>query len=299
MICASEQAAIVDHEIYNEFIKEMKRFKVYFVNAEEKAKLEKFMFGAAAYSEEAKDAKLNAAVVGKPATWIAEQSGFKVPADTQIICAECKEVGVNEPLTREKLSPVLAILKAESTADGIAKSAAMVEFNGLGHSAAIHTQDPEISKRFGFACKAIRIIENAPSTFGGIGSVYNAFIPSLTLGCGSYGRNSVSNNVSAVNLLNIKRIGRRNNNMQWVKLPPKIYFEKNSIKYLQDMKEIEKVMIITDRGMYNLGYVKKIEDVLAGRRDKVDMELFFDVESDPSFDTVEKGLELMLSLIHI
>ena len=181
MICASEQAAIVDHEIYNEFIKGMKRFKVYFVNAEEKAKLEKFMFGAAAYSEEAKDAKLNAAVVGKPATWIAEQSGFKVPADTQIICAECKEVGVNEPLTREKLSPVLAILKAESTTDGIAKSAAMVEFNGLGHSAAIHTQDPEISKRFGFACKAIRIIENAPSTFGGIGSVYNAFIPSLTL----------------------------------------------------------------------------------------------------------------------
>ena len=139
MICASEQAAIVDHEIYNEFIKGMKRFKVYFVNAEEKAKLEKFMFGAAAYSEEAKDAKLNAAVVGKPATWIAEQSGFKVPADTQIICAECKEVGVNEPLTREKLSPVLAILKAESTTDGIAKSAAMVEFNGLGHSAAIHT----------------------------------------------------------------------------------------------------------------------------------------------------------------
>ena len=293
MICASEQAAIVDHEIYDDFMKEIKRFKVYFVNKDEKAKLEQFMFGAAAYSDNVNAAKLNPNVVGKPATWIAEQAGIKVPEDTQIICAECAEVGPNEPLTREKLSPVLAILKASSTEDGILKSTQMVEFNGLGHSAAIHTEDHELSKRFGHACKAIRIIENAPSTFGGIGSVYNAFIPSLTLGCGSYGHNSVSNNVSAINLINIKRIGRRNNNMQWVKLPPKIYFEKNSIKYLRDMKEMEKAMIITDRGMYNLGYVEKIEDVIRRRRNKVDIELFFDVEPDPSLDTVEAGVELM------
>ena len=286
MICASEQAAIVDKEIYEEFKKEISRFKVYWVNAEEKAKLENYMFPD-------KNKGVLPAVVGKPATWIAEQAGIKVPADTQILLAECSEVGPNEPLTREKLSPVLAVLKAENTDDGIAKSAAMVEFNGLGHSAAIHTEDHEISKRFGHACKAIRIIENAPSTFGGIGSVYNAFIPSLTLGCGSYGHNSVSNNVSAVNLINIKRIGRRNNNMQWVKLPPKIYFEKNSIKYLRDMKEMEKAMIITDRGMYNLGYVEKIEDVIRRRRNKVDIELFFDVEPDPSLDTVEAGVELM------
>ncbi|WP_346698725.1 bifunctional acetaldehyde-CoA/alcohol dehydrogenase [Thomasclavelia spiroformis] len=293
MICASEQAAIVDHEIYDDFMKEIKRFKVYFVNKDEKAKLEQFMFGAAAYSNNVNAAKLNPNVVGKPATWIAEQAGIKVPEDTQIICAECAEVGPNEPLTREKLSPVLAILKASSTEDGILKSTQMVEFNGLGHSAAIHTEDHELSKRFGHACKAIRIIENAPSTFGGIGSVYNAFIPSLTLGCGSYGHNSVSNNVSAINLINIKRIGRRNNNMQWVKLPPKIYFERNSIKYLRDMKEMDKAMIVTDRGMYNLGYVEKIEDVIRRRRNKVDLELFFDVEPDPSIDTVEKGVELM------
>ena len=293
MICASEQAAIVDHEIYDDFMKEIKRFKVYFVNKDEKAKLEQFMFGAAAYSDNVNVAKLNPNVVGKPATWIAEQAGIKVPEDTQIICAECAEVGPNEPLTREKLSPVLAILKASSTEDGILKSTQMVEFNGLGHSAAIHTEDHELSKRFGHACKAIRIIENAPSTFGGIGSVYNAFIPSLTLGCGSYGHNSVSNNVSAINLINIKRIGRRNNNMQWVKLPPKIYFERNSIKYLRDMKEMDKAMIVTDRGMYNLGYVEKIEDVIRRRRNKVDLELFFDVEPDPSIDTVEKGVELM------
>lgn len=286
MICASEQAAIIDHEIYDEVIKEMKRFKVYFVNDEEKVKLENYMFPD-------REKGVFPAVVGKPATWIAEQAGIKVPEDTQIICAVCKEVGPNEPLTREKLSPVLAILKATSTEDGIAKAAAMVEFNGLGHSAAIHTQNHDITLEFGKVCKAIRIIENAPSTFGGIGSVYNAFIPSLTLGCGSYGRNSVSNNVSAVNLLNIKRVGRRNNNMQWVKLPPKIYFERNSIRYLIDMKELEKAMIVTDRGMYNLGYVAKIEDAIRRRRNNVDIELFFDVEPDPSVETVQKGVELM------
>ena len=293
MICASEQAAIVDREIMKEFKEEISRFKVYWLNEEEKAKVESFMFGVTSYTDKVNDAKLNPNVVGKPATWIAKEAGVNVPEDTQILLAECKEVGPNEPLTREKLSPLLAILEAESTEDGIAKSAAMVEFHGLGHSAAIHTQDKNISLKFGKAVKAIRVIENAPSTFGGIGSVYNAFIPSLTLGCGSYGHNSVSNNVSAINLLNIKRIGRRNNNMQWVKLPPKIYFERNSIEYLRDMKEMEKVMIVTDRGMYNLGYVAKIEDVIRRRRNKVDLELYFDVEPDPSIDTVMEGAKIM------
>ncbi len=294
MICASEQAAIVDKEIYEEFKAEISRFHVYWLNEEEKAKLEQFMFGAVAYSENVNEVKgVNANVVGKPAVWIAEQAGVKIPEDTQVILCECKEVGPNEPMTREKLSPVLAVLKAESTEDGIRKSAQMVEFNGLGHSAAIHTQDHDIAVQFGLECKAIRVIENAPSTFGGIGSVYNAFIPSLTLGCGSYGHNSVSNNVSAVNLINIKRVGRRNNNMQWVKLPPKIYFERNSIQYLRDMKEMNKAMIVTDRGMYKLGYVAKIEDVIARRRNKVDLELFNDVEPDPSFDTVLAGVDMM------
>jgi acetaldehyde dehydrogenase/alcohol dehydrogenase len=128
-------------------------------------------------------------------------------------------------LTKEKLSPVLAIIKSESTEDGFNKAAAMVEFGGLGHSAAIHTEDRELSIKFGERIKAIRIIWNSPSTFGGIGNVYNSFLPSLTLGCGSYGKNSVGGNISAVNLLNIKKIGRRRNNMQWFKVPSKIYFE--------------------------------------------------------------------------
>ena len=286
MICASEQAAIIDKEIYDEFMAELARFKTYLVNEEEKELLENYMFPD-------RTKGVLPAVVGKPAAWIAEQAGLHVPEDTQVILAVCDHVGEDEPLTREKLSPVLAVLKAESTEDGIAKAAAMVEFNGLGHSACIHSMDQDVILAFGKACKACRIIENAPSTFGGIGGVYNEFIPSLTLGCGSYGHNSVSNNVSAVNLLNIKRIGRRNNNMQWVKLPPKIYFERNSIKYLKDMKTMEKAMIVTDNGMYKLGYVAKIENVLAQRRNKVDVELFCEVEPDPSFNTVKKGLAMM------
>lgn len=295
MICASEQNVIVDKEIYDEFKKELGRFHVYYANAEEKKKLEKFMFGFEAYSEGVENAKLNGKVAGKNATWIAEQAGFKVPDDVQMIVVECKEIGPNEPMTREKLSPVLAMEKANSTDEGIALAEASVEFNGLGHSAAIHTANHDITVEFGKRVKAIRVIENAPSTFGGIGSVYNAFLPSLTLGCGSYGHNSVSNNVSTADLLNIKRIGRRNNNMQWVKLPPKVYFERNSIKYLRDMREMEKVMIVTDRGMYNLGYVAKIEDVIRRRRNKVDIELFFDVQSDPTLEVVQSGVELMRS----
>ena len=295
MICASESAAIIDAEIYDAVISEFKRFHVHFLTKEEKKKLEQYMFSTVAFSNTVNEAHLNPEVVGRPAVYIAKEAGFKVPEETQVMCAFCSEVGPNEPLTREKLAPVLAILKAESTDDGIKKAEQFVEFHGLGHSAAIHTENHDITLEFGHRVKAARIIENAPSTLGGIGGVYNAFIPSLTLGCGSYGNNSVSDNVSAFNLLNIKRIGRRNNNMQWVKLPPKIYFEKNSIRYLRDMKHMEKAMIITDHGMYNLGYVQKIEDTIRRRRNKVDLELFFEVEPDPSFDTVEKGLKIMMN----
>ena len=295
MICASEQAAIVDKEIYDEFVKEMKTFGVYFVNKKEKEMLEKFMFGVKGYSSDVNNAKLNAAMVGKSASWIAEQAGFTVPENTVILVAECKEVGPNEPLTREKLSPVLAILKAETTEDGMKMSEQMVEFNGLGHSAAIHTKDEKIAKEFGLRVKAIRVIWNSPSTFGGIGNVYNAFLPSLTLGCGSYGANSVGNNVSAINLLNVKRLGRRNNNMQWFKVPSKIYFERNSIQYLKDMREMNRVFIVTDRSMVDLGYVNKITDQLNQRRNKVQYQLFCDVEPDPSIATVQRGVDIMKS----
>ena len=295
MVCASEQAVIADKEIYKELAEEFKSYGVYFANKKEKAMLEEFIFGVTANCVSCGGAKLNSAVVGKPATWIAEQAGFKVPEKTNIIIAECREVGPNEPLTREKLSPVLAMIKADSTEQGLKFAEEMVAFDGLGHSAAIHTANEELVKTFGSRVKALRVIWNSPSTFGGIGDVYNAFLPSLTLGCGSYGKNAVGGNVSAVNLLNIKKVGRRRNNMQWFKVPAKIYFERDSIQYLQDMKDCEKVMIVTDRSMVDLGFVDKITHQLHQRKNKVTIQLFTDVEADPSVQTVYKGTDLMRS----
>ena len=294
MICASEQAAIIDKEIYAEAMTEFQKYGVYVANKNEKKLLEKYMFGVST-AEDKPMAKLNPTIVGKPATLIAKEAGFEVPANTVIIAVECKEVGVNEPLTREKLSPVLAIVKSNSTEEGIQLSKQMVEFNGLGHSAAIHTANTELTKEFGDIVPAIRIIANSPSTFGGIGNVYNSFIPSLTLGCGSYGHNSVAGNVSAVNLLNVKQVGQRRNNMQWFKVPSKIYFERNSIEYLHQMKEMGKVLIVTDRSMVDLGYVNRVTDQLKLRTPEVPYQLFCDVEPDPSIQTVLKGVQLMRS----
>jgi oxidoreductase domain protein len=295
MVCASEQAAIVDEEIYDDFVKEMLSYGVYLVNKKEKALLEEFMFGVKANSKNCAGAKLNANVVGKPTSWVAEQAGFTVPPRTNILLVECKEVGEKEPLTREKLSPVLALLKSTSREDGLTKAEQMVEFHGLGHSAAIHTSDAELAREFGKRVKAIRVIWNSPSTFGGIGDVYNAFLPSLTLGCGSYGKNSVGNNVSAVNLINIKRVGRRRNNMQWFKVPSKIYFERDSIQYLQSMGGMERVVIVTDRTMVDLGFVEKIAHQITARGNHVTYQLFADVEPDPSIETVRRGTELIRS----
>ena len=295
MICASEQAVIIDEVIYKEAITRFKKYNVYFTTADEKTKLEKFMFGVSSSDKNYMDAKLNPNVVGKDATWIAEQAGFTVPVNTAIIASECTQVGPKEILTREKLSPVLAVLKSKDSDNGIELARQMVAFDGMGHSAAIHTKSKELSEKFGVIVPAIRIIWNSPSTFGGIGNVYNDFMPSLTLGCGSYGKNSVGDNVGAVHLLNIKKVGRRNNNMQWFKVPEKIYFERNSIRYLGDMKDVERVFVVTDRAMVDLGFYGLIVDELNKRPGGVRIQLFADVEPNPSLKTVKKGFEMMQS----
>ncbi|MFG2879977.1 bifunctional acetaldehyde-CoA/alcohol dehydrogenase [Streptomyces sp. NPDC048337] len=293
MICASEQAVILDAEIYEQGLAEFKRLGAHVVTAAEKTKLEQFVFGTTAYAADCSGARLNPAVVGKSPRWIAEQAGFTVPEGTSILLAECNEVGESEPLTREKLSPVLAALKASDTEHGLELAAAMVEFHGLGHSAAIHAEDEELVEEFGRKVKAVRVIANSPSTFGGIGDVYNAFLPSLTLGCGSYGHNSVSNNVTAVNLINVKRIGRRNTNMQWFKVPPKIYFERNSIRYLGEMDGISRVSIVTDKTMVALGFVQKVTDILQAREGAVAVQVIDNVEPNPELSTVRAGAAMM------
>jgi acetaldehyde dehydrogenase/alcohol dehydrogenase len=292
MICASEQAAIVHQDIWDEFVAETKKLHVYWCNAEEKAKLEEFLFGVKAYSENCAGRKLNPTIVGKSPQWLAENAGFSVPEETSVLFAEISGVGEQEPLSFEKLSPVLAIMKAKDEKEGFDLSEAMLENGGLGHSACIHTRDSQLSEDFGIRMKACRILWNVPTSLGGVGDIYNAIIPSLTLGCGSYGKNSVSNNVQAVNLVNVKRIGRRNNNMQWFKVPSKIYFEPNSIRYLQDMRELDsRVVIVTDKVMNEIGVVQKIVDQLLAREngDQIRYKVIDYVEPEPSVETVQKG----------
>ena len=222
----------------------------------------------------------------------AKAAGFEIPSDATILAAECKEVSDDEPLTHEKLAPVQAVLKADNKEQAFEMCEKMLKL-GAGHTAAIHTNNQELVREYGVRMHACRIIWNQPSSLGGIGDIYNAIAPSLTLGCGSYGGNSVSGNVQAVNLVNIKRIARRNNNMQWFKIPAKTYFEPNAIKYLRDMYGIEKAVIVCDKVMEQLGIVDKIIDQLRARSNRVTFRIIDYVEPEPSVETVEKGAEMM------
>lgn len=288
MICASEQAVILDQEIYDAAKEELRAHGCYFLNEAEKNKIEKLVIREP-------HGTINPDIVGRPAAKIAKMAGVNVPLDTKILIAELEGVGPQYPLSREKLSPILACYKVQNLEEGLTRCEQMLEFGGLGHSAVLHSTNEEVMKKFGLRMKAGRIIVNAPSSQGAIGDIYNAYIPSLTLGCGTYGGNSVSTNVGTMHLINIKKVARRNVNMQWFKVPPKIYFEKNSIQYLAKMPNISKALIVTDPGMVKLGYVDKILYYLRKRPDYVHCEIFSDVEPDPSIETVMKGAELMAS----
>ncbi|EOO24146.1 bifunctional acetaldehyde-CoA/alcohol dehydrogenase [Bacillus cereus BAG1X2-3] len=288
MICASEQAIIVDKEIYNGVKKEMQDNNCYFVTEEERIKLEKLVINE-------NTCAVNSDIVGKSAHYIAALVGIKVPEDTKILVAEIKGVGAEYPLSREKLSPVLACIKANSREEGFKYCEEMLNLGGLGHSAVIHSTNKEVQKQFGLRMKACRLIVNSPSAQGGIGDIYNAFIPSLTLGCGSYGKNSVSQNVTATHLINVKRLANRKNNMQWFKLPPKVFFEKHATQYLAKMPNISRAFIVTDPGMVELGYVDTVTHYLQQHLNDVKVGVFSEVEPDPSDETVFKGAEMMRS----
>ncbi|MDF9507591.1 bifunctional acetaldehyde-CoA/alcohol dehydrogenase [Bacillus cereus] len=288
MICASEQAIIVDKEIYNSVKTEMQDNNCYFVTEEERIKLEKLVINE-------NTCAVNSDIVGKSAHYIASLVGIKVPEDTKILVAEIKGVGAEYPLSREKLSPVLACIKANSREEGFKYCEEMLNLGGLGHSAVIHSTNKEVQKQFGLRMKACRLIVNSPSAQGGIGDIYNAFIPSLTLGCGSYGKNSVSQNVTATHLINVKRLANRKNNMQWFKLPPKVFFEKHATQYLAKMPNISRAFIVTDPGMVDLGYVDTVTHYLQQHLNDVKVGVFSEVEPDPSDETVFKGAEMMRS----
>lgn len=287
MICASEQAVIVDKEIYASVKAEFEAHNVYFVKPNELQKLEDAVMNEGKYA-------VNPAIVGNSAEKIAELAGISVPKGTKILVAELEGAGPEYPLSREKLSPVLAMMKSNNAAHAFELCEAMLNLGGLGHTAVIHTEDEELQVAFGLRMKACRILVNTPSAEGGIGNIYNEMIPSLTLGCGSYGKNSVSKNVSAINLINIKTVAKRRNNMQWFKLPPKIFFEKNSLQYLQKMENVERVMLVCDPGMVQFGYADIVRKELQKRKNDVKIEVFSDVEPNPSTNTVYAGTKMMV-----
>lgn len=285
MICASEQAVIIDEEIYDAVKQELIANNCYFLTEEEKKKVEKYVMR--------ETGGVNPAVVGQSANKIAEAAGVSVPENTKILIAESVKVGPEEPLSGEKLSPVLACFKVKNSKEGIQRALEMLHYNGMGHSAVIHSQNEEVIREYGRKMKAGRVIVNQPSSQGAIGDIYNAYIPSLTLGCGTYGGNSVSTNVGTLNLINKKIMAKRRVNMQWFKIPPKIYFEKNSTQYLSKMPDISKAFIVADKDMVRLGYVDKVLYYLRKRPDYVHSEIFSDVKTEPSVEVVMKGVEAM------
>ena len=288
MICASEQAAIVDKEISKDFETLMKEAGCYFVNEEEKQMLQNYMF---TLKDDGYD--LNSEVVGKDPCDIADKAGFLIPLETKVIVVREHGVGKDYPFSKEKLSPILTYYIVNNEDEGVELSEKLVEFGGLGHSAVIHTENEDTINHFSNVLKVGRIIVNSPSTHGAIGDIYNTNMPSLTLGCGTFGGNSTTDNVSSVNLINLKRVAKRQVNMQWFKVPPKIYFEAGSISYLSKMPEITKAFIVTDQSMVKLGYVDKIIYQLEKNANHIHFEIFSDVEPDPSFDTIDRGVEAM------
>ena len=284
MICASEQAAIVDAAIYDEVKAEFEAHQCVIISKKaDIAKLEKVVLN------EARTA-VNGAIVGHSAIEIAEKAGLKVPAGTKMLLAEIPDATMEHPLALEKLSPVLALIKSDGVEDGFKKAEGMLNLGGLGHTAVIHTENEELQLQYGIRMKACRVLVNSPSAEGGIGNIYNNMIPSLTLGCGSHGHNSISHNVSSFDLLNVKTLSKRRNNIQWFRVPTKIFFEKDSITYLRHI-EAERVMLVCDPGMVQFGYADLVKRQLELNRHRPAVDVFSDVEPNPSTNTVYKGLE--------
>ncbi len=286
LICASEQSVVIDREIYQEVSGLMQDYGCYFLNGQETEMLE-------AMAVKGEKCALNPAIVGQPAYAIAQMAGFEVPKDTKVLVAPQQEVGLGHPLSMEKLSPILACYQVADYHEGIKRCEEIVGFGGLGHSAVLHTEDKDVLAEFSRRMRTGRIIINSPATHGAIGDIYNVNTPSLTLGCGSMGRNATTSNVSVDNLINIKRVTGRRDKLQWFRVPERIYFTSGSVQYLQKMQGVTRALIVTDPGIVKLGFVDKVVYHLNKRNSPVRVEVFSNVEPDPSVETVQKGVEVM------
>lgn len=289
VICASEQAVVVVNEVYDKVKKEFKERGCYFLNETEKNKVAEFFFPGG---------RLNAAVAGQSAYKIAEMSGVKVPEETKILIGEVTEINENEPFAHEKLSPILGMYKAKDFEEATEKAEELIVLGGNGHTSVLYTNKTNRDRieHYGNILTTSRVLINTPASQGGIGDLFNFRLePSLTLGCGSWGHNSVAENIGVKQLINIKKVAEREENMLWFKVPPKIYFKKGCVGFaLQELKGKKKAFIVTDKVLFDLGYTRKVTDVLEELGIKYD--LFSDVEPDPTLSLVERALKACRSL---
>ena len=283
MICASEQSVIVHKDIYDEVRKEFEYRGAYLLDKKEKEKVAKTIVI---------DGKLNAKIVGQPAAKIAEMAGLKVPADAKVLIGEASKIGSEEEFSYEKLSPVLAMYKADDFNQAVDMARDLVNFAGPGHTSVLYTanQNADRIKHFSEVVETGRMLVNTPSSQGGIGDLYNFRLdPSLTLGCGSWGGNAASENIGVKHLMNIKNVAERRENMLWFRVPPKIYFKRGAVGFaLRELCGRKKALIITDKPLFQLGYTKKITDVLEEMG--IAFQIFSEVAPDPDTDTVNRAL---------
>ena len=290
MICASEQSCIVDSKIYNKVKAEFEKRGCYFLKKSEIEKVRKTILINGA---------LNAKIVGQKAATIAELAGVKVPETTKVLIGEVESVDISEEFAHEKLSPVLAMYKAENFDDAIEKARHLIFDGGLGHTSSLFINtmtEQEKMQKFYSSMPTCRVVINMPSSQGGIGDIYNfKMAPSLTLGCGSWGGNSVSENVGIKHLLNTKTVVERRNNMLWVRMPEKVYIKRGclpvaieELKYVMDKK---RVFIVTDKFLFENGYTKVVTDKL----DEMGIEYttFSNVAPDPNLACAKEGAKLM------
>lgn len=286
MICASEQAIVAVKDVYDEVKTELEYRGAYILSEKEKQKVAKTIMP---------EGKLNAAIVGQPAYKIAQLAGIKVPESAKALVGEVTDISLEEEFAHEKLSPVLALYKAKDFEDAVEKAHSLVLLGGAGHTSVLYTDERDQERINIFAKKLPtgRIMINCPSSQGAIGDLYNFRLePSLTLGCGSWGGNSVSENVGVKHLLNYKTVAERRENMLWFKVPPKVYFKRGATDLaLRELKGKKRAFIVTDRYLFNSGTVYNVTNVL--EEIGLDYQIFFDVKPDPTISTINEALQMI------
>ncbi|TRU49159.1 MAG: bifunctional acetaldehyde-CoA/alcohol dehydrogenase [Microcystis aeruginosa Ma_QC_Ch_20071001_S25] len=286
MICASEQSVIVVDSIYEEVRQEFIDRGAYLLSPEEREKVAEILL---------KDGHINPDIVGQSVEKLAAIAGIYVPEDTRLLIGEVENIGLEEPFSYEKLSPILAMYRAKDFEDGVKKAEKLVLFAGRGHTAVLYTSpsNREHIKRFEDNVETARVLINTPSSQGAIGDIYNFRLdPSLTLGCGTWGGNSISENVEPSHLLNIKTVAERRENMLWFRVPPKVYFKYGSLPIaIRELAGKKRAFIVTDKPLFDLGVTAALEEVL--EEIGITVNIFYDVEPDPSLETVERGLNVI------